>query len=297
MEWQYLEEQWVLLPERPKAVVQFLGGAFIGTTPQIAYDALQGILAERGYVAIATPYLTTPDHWGIAKDVFVKSHRLVDRLKLNHLPCYGVGHSLGCKLHLLVSCLEQESGRLRQGNVAIAYSNASFREQLPWMPVEFDPSPAQMERTITQRYDIAENLLVKFERDRIDDLARLRRLLDEKFYRTVAYRQLPGDHGTSVSVRNPLELEALLELSPIAAGAPSRGLAEMLLGRRAIVATDTLVGDSIASVDRVVGMMYQSLTAEVELLQRTVGAWLDRQVAQQTIRANDSETTTDERSS
>jgi hypothetical protein len=65
-DWQEVEGgAWVLFPPpgtRPEAVAHFVGGAFVGAAPQLAYRALLEALARRGAVVIATPYSTTFDH-------------------------------------------------------------------------------------------------------------------------------------------------------------------------------------------------------------------------------------------
>ncbi|MEO0356479.1 MAG: DUF1350 family protein, partial [Cyanobacteria bacterium P01_A01_bin.3] len=62
MEWRSLADNWVLQPRNPKAVVHFLGGAFVGAAPHVAYDALLTSLAEAGYLVITTPFFTSPQH-------------------------------------------------------------------------------------------------------------------------------------------------------------------------------------------------------------------------------------------
>ena len=58
---------------------------------------------------------------------------------------FGMGRSLGCKLHLLNSCREcADAGGVRAGNVLRAYGNASFGGDFSeWVPVEFEPSPEE----------------------------------------------------------------------------------------------------------------------------------------------------------
>ena len=55
---------WVVAPAagRPRGTVHFLGGAFAGAAPQVAYSLLLQLLAEAGYTCVATPYAVTFQH-------------------------------------------------------------------------------------------------------------------------------------------------------------------------------------------------------------------------------------------
>ena len=49
MEWQELSGSWVLIPPQPIALIHFLGGAFVGTAPNVTYRWLLGELDKNGY--------------------------------------------------------------------------------------------------------------------------------------------------------------------------------------------------------------------------------------------------------
>ena len=55
---------WVVAPAagRSRGTVHFLGGAFAGAAPQVAYSLLLQLLAEAGYTCVATPYAVTFQH-------------------------------------------------------------------------------------------------------------------------------------------------------------------------------------------------------------------------------------------
>lgn len=40
----------------PRALLHFLGGAFVGAAPHLTYNYLLSGLAEMGYLVVATPY-------------------------------------------------------------------------------------------------------------------------------------------------------------------------------------------------------------------------------------------------
>ncbi|MDY7022609.1 MAG: DUF1350 family protein, partial [Cyanobacteriota bacterium] len=62
MEWIEVSKNWVLIPPRPKAIVHFLGGAFVAAAPQVTYRWLLEAIAQQGYVVIATPFINTLNH-------------------------------------------------------------------------------------------------------------------------------------------------------------------------------------------------------------------------------------------
>ena len=80
MEWQENSGNWVLIPSRPKAIIHFLGGAFVATAPHVTYRCLLEILANQGYAVIATPFINTLDHLAIANNVLSSFENC-----LNHL--------------------------------------------------------------------------------------------------------------------------------------------------------------------------------------------------------------------
>ena len=50
----------------PSAVVHFVGGAFVGASPQLAYRLLLERICSKGFVIVATPYSMSFDHLRIA---------------------------------------------------------------------------------------------------------------------------------------------------------------------------------------------------------------------------------------
>ncbi|MGK7882730.1 MAG: DUF1350 family protein, partial [Crocosphaera sp.] len=120
MEWLEISGSSVLVPRYPIAIIHFLGGAFVGTAPNFTYRWLLEELAKEGYAIIATPFVNTFDHLAIARNVLNRFEGILDRLQTNnslgqgYLPIYGIGHSMGCKLHLLIGSLFSVE---RAGNV------------------------------------------------------------------------------------------------------------------------------------------------------------------------------------
>ena len=125
IEWQEIGGNWVLIPYKPKAIVHFLGGAFLATTPSITYRCLLEQIANGGYAVIATAFVNTFDHLAIAQYVLNSFENCLDRLKATnsikqYLPIYGLGHSMGCKLHLLLCSVFSVE---RAGNIFISFNN------------------------------------------------------------------------------------------------------------------------------------------------------------------------------
>jgi hypothetical protein len=212
MDWQEVSGNWVLVPDRPSAVIHFLGGTFVATAPQVTYRRLLERLALEGYAIVATPFVNTFDHQEIALRVLRNFDRAIDRLQQSalrqrYLPVYGMGHSMGCKLHLLIGSLFPVE---RAGNVLISFNNFAAREAVPLMdqvsaflspfasemPLEFTPSPRETNRLVDQQYQVRRNLLVKFTNDTIDQTAALTNLLQQRFPGMVAAQTLAGTHLT-----------------------------------------------------------------------------------------------------
>jgi len=208
MDWQEVSDSWVLIPVRPKGIVHFLGGAFVATAPHVTYRWLLEHLGRQGYAVIATPFVNTLNHTAIARDVLNRFETTLSRLQSRtvlskrYLPIYGVGHSMGCKLHLLIGSLFSVE---RAGNILISFNNypakraIPFIEQLninPTFDIEFTPSPIETNELIAQRYEVRRNLLIKFTNDDIDQTASLTQVLQQRFPNMVAVQTLRGNHIT-----------------------------------------------------------------------------------------------------
>ncbi len=207
MDWQEISGNWVLVPDRPIAIVHFLGGAFVATAPHLTYRRLLEFLAGQGYAIVATPFVNTFDHIEIAESVLRSFDRALEILqtrliKKRYIPIYGIGHSMGCKLHLLIGSLFKVE---RSGNILISFNNFSARDAVPLVEqfspvfsVEFTPSPLEMNKMIGDRYQIRRNLLVKFDNDSIDQTYTLSELLKKRFPGMVTSQILKGSHTTPI---------------------------------------------------------------------------------------------------
>ncbi len=211
MDWKEVSGTWVLIPHNPIGIVHFLGGAFVATAPQITYRLLLEHLADKGFAVIATPFVNTLDHTAIAEQVLLNFERALVRLEdrgtlgKRYLPIYGIGHSMGCKLHLLIGSLFPVE---RAGNILISFNNYAAREAIPFIEqfnttfqynttaLEFTPSPLETYKIVQESYKIRRNLLIKFNNDTIDQSATLTELLQKRFPEMVTTQTLKGNHLT-----------------------------------------------------------------------------------------------------
>ncbi|MDJ0572144.1 MAG: DUF1350 family protein [Pleurocapsa sp. MO_192.B19] len=212
MEWQEISGNWVYLPRQEIiGIIHFLGGAFVATAPHISYRSILEQIGKAGYGIIATPFLNTFDHFALAREVLNRLETVLERLhKTNklgkrYLPIYGMGHSMGCKLHLLIGSLYEVE---RAGNILISFNNYPANRAIPFMEqfnitpvfdVEFSPSPPQTKQLIAENYSIRRNLLIKFSQDDLDQTIDLNPVLQKRFPNMVALRTLTGTHITPLS--------------------------------------------------------------------------------------------------
>ncbi len=230
MGWQEFSGSWVLIPPNPLGIIHFLGGAFVATAPHITYRWLLEELSKQGYIVIATSFLNTLDHKAIAVNVQNRLENILSRLEYNKgiqvncLPIYGLGHSLGCKLHLLIGSLFDVE---RAGNILISFNNYPLKQAIPFMEnilpslqinlknywqiddnveFEFTPSPEETELIIKENYQIRRNLLVQFQNDSIDQTLSLQPLLTNLYPEMISSLKLTGNHLTPLGQDFDLEL-------------------------------------------------------------------------------------------
>ncbi|KDO73689.1 hypothetical protein CISIN_1g0173541mg, partial [Citrus sinensis] len=91
--------------KKPRAIIKFLGGAFIGAVPEVTYSYLKELLAKEGFLVISVPYNVTFDHANAANQVYERFNSCLDYVlstglpdanltpdDLVNLPIYSVGH-------------------------------------------------------------------------------------------------------------------------------------------------------------------------------------------------------------
>ncbi len=206
MGWRQRGELWELEPEArrgPRGLIEFIGGSYLAATPQLSYRRLLDTLAGRGWRIHAWSYVPGFDHQAQANDAW----RLFRQARSSDepgQPLLRLGHSLGCKLHLLAP----DGGRSCNALVALAFNNFSAERSVPLLAElgqqfnfrsEFSPSPEETLALVERSYRQPRNLLVRFSRDNLDQSGRLLGVLQARPGDATTLAELPGDHLTPAS--------------------------------------------------------------------------------------------------
>lgn len=221
MQWQEVRGNWLCLPQRPLGWIHFLGGAFVAAAPQVTYRRLLEYLAEAHYGIIATPFVNHFDHGAIALEVLHKLDYALDWLVHRGgyppaLPIYGLGHSMGCKLHLLINSLHDGD---RAGNIFLAFNNYAAAQSIPGLdnltPVasSLAPLPPKPRHSSSSSTPCAATCSFASKTTTLIKPPRLRSLLRAKFGDMVTALKLPGNHLTPLS--QDLKWQVGAEFSPL----------------------------------------------------------------------------------
>jgi len=223
--WRQRGSLWILDAERggTRGLIEFIGGSYLAATPQVSYHRLLEALAQRGWRIHAWSYVPGFDHQLQANEAWRLFRQERQRWlegatagvpRQADLPAgvasegttavLRLGHSLGCKLHLLAP----DGGRGCSGLVALAFNNFSAERSVPLLAEvgqqfgfrsEFSPSPAETLRLVSGQYRQPSNLLVRFERDGLDQSGRLLAALRQRPDDATTLMQCGGDHLTPAS--------------------------------------------------------------------------------------------------
>ncbi|XP_028777376.1 uncharacterized protein LOC114734049 isoform X1 [Neltuma alba] len=157
---------------KPRAIIKFLGGAFIGAVPEVTYGYLIEYLAREGFLVILVPYNVTFDHTQAAKQVHERFQACLDTIltsglpeanlspaQLGDLPLFSVGHSNGALLQLLIGSYFSE--KIPKANAIISYNNRPATEAVPYFE-QLGPVVSQMMPAVeaTPVYAMARNATV-----------------------------------------------------------------------------------------------------------------------------------------
>jgi hypothetical protein len=194
-----------LPPEQRAGLVEFIGGSYLAATPQISYRRLLEALAARGWQVRAWSYVPGFDHQSQANEAWRAFRQARELAPLaGERSLLRLGHSLGCKLHLLAP----DNGRACSGLVALSFNNFSAERSVPLLSefaqqfgfrTEFSPSPTETLRQVSRSYRQPRNLLVRFRSDGLDQSRRLLGVLQERPDDATSLLELPGDHLTPAS--------------------------------------------------------------------------------------------------
>ena len=218
--WRSSGDLWELDPPRAGSptdappLLEFIGGSYLAATPQLSYRRLLEAMAQLGWQVRAWSYVPAFDHQQQANTAWRRFRERRQQQSTAPAVVVRLGHSLGCKLHLLAP----DGGRGCSALVALSFNNFSAERSVPLLAElgaqmgfrsEFSPSPAATLELVQRAYRQHRNLLVRFNADQIDQSARLLDVLQAR----------PGDAST------------LLELSGDHLSPASGGLRRQLLGR------------------------------------------------------------------
>ncbi|KAK4274519.1 hypothetical protein QN277_017726 [Acacia crassicarpa] len=153
----------------PRAIIKFLGGAFIGAVPEVTYGYLVEYLAKEGFLVVLVPYNVTFDHAQATKQVHERFQACFDTIltsglpeanlspaQLGDLPLFSVGHSNGALLQLLIGSYFSE--KIPKANAIISYNNRPATEAVPYFE-QLGPVVSQMMPAVvaTPAYAMATN--------------------------------------------------------------------------------------------------------------------------------------------
>ncbi|WCJ42915.1 hypothetical protein M5689_023692 [Euphorbia peplus] len=128
--------------ETPRAIIKFLGGAFIGAVPQLTYGYLIEQLAKEGFLVIMVPYNVTFDHAHAANQVYERFNFCLENIltsgvpasltasQLLGLPVFSVGHSNGALLQVLTGSYFCD--KIPKANAIISFNNRPATEAVPY---------------------------------------------------------------------------------------------------------------------------------------------------------------------
>ncbi len=206
--WRQLGKVWCYWPARPEGIIEMIGGSYLSASPHISYRNLLSNLSADNMAVHAYSYIPGFDHQNLANDAWLNLRKCRKDLQLRtSLKPYSIrlGHSLGCKLHLLAP----DGGRSCQGLIAIAFNNYSARNSIPMLKelspklglkAEFQPSPMETMRLIAEQYIQPRNLLISFVDDNLDQNLSLLQNLQARKKDSTSTIKINGNHLTPASL-------------------------------------------------------------------------------------------------
>tara|TARA_B100000965_G_scaffold71125_1_gene56144 strand:- start:75 stop:800 length:726 start_codon:yes stop_codon:yes gene_type:complete len=197
--------QW---PSRPVGVIEIIGGSYISIKPEITYKRLISGFLKRNFAVHSFSYIPNFDHQIQANQAW-KQFRLSRKILEQRVgliqKSIRLGHSLGCKLHLLAP----DGGRNCNGLVSISFNNFKADKSIPMLrkmskrlnfQTEFSPSPLETLKLIRENYDQTNNLLIRFKNDNLDQNNALLKSLKARDSDKSKIIQIDGNHLTPVSL-------------------------------------------------------------------------------------------------
>ena len=197
--------QW---PSRPIGLIEIIGGSYISIKPEVTYKRLISGFLKKNFAVHSWSYIPNFDHQIQANQAwkqFRLSRSILERRVGLIQKSIRLGHSLGCKLHLL----SPDGGRNCNGLVAMSFNNFKADKSIPMLrkmskrlnfQTEFSPSPVETLNLIRDHYFQTNNLLIRFKNDALDQNHLLLKSLKERDSDKSEIIQLDGNHLTPVSL-------------------------------------------------------------------------------------------------
>jgi len=141
--WEELHGNYILRPNTdegpPRALLHFLGGAFVGAAPHVTYRYMLEKLAEKGFLVVATPYNLSFDHLECCDSIIQRFETIAPSLARQYgaVPVVGVGHSCGALLQLLITSLFPDTPRA--ANALLSFNNKPVKDAVPFFDEFFAP--------------------------------------------------------------------------------------------------------------------------------------------------------------
>ncbi len=206
--WRRIDKTWCSWPSKPIGLIEMIGGSYLSATPNISYKRLLDELSKRNLAVHAWSYVPSFDHQGQSnqawKDLRKCRLELEQRLGNISLQPIRIGHSLGCKLHLIAP----DGGRRIKCFIGISFNNFKADKSIPILgkvkrklniETEFSPSPIKTMNLIYKNYLQSNNLLIKFNNDRFDQTKLLFDILQKRNTGGSEMIKLNGNHLTPAS--------------------------------------------------------------------------------------------------
>ncbi len=204
----YINDVFCKWPSRPIGLIEIIGGSYLSIKPEITYKRIIEELFKKNFAVHAWSFIPVFDHQ-IQSNQAWKSFRSCRKILEKRVgtipPPIRLGHSLGCKLHLLAP----DGGTGCKGLLAISFNNFAANKSIPMLKkisyklnlqTEFRPSPNETLDLIHKHYEQQNNLIISFKNDNLDQSSILIECLKEKGLDNSKRLILKGSHLTPVSI-------------------------------------------------------------------------------------------------
>ncbi|WP_269623120.1 DUF1350 family protein [Prochlorococcus marinus] len=200
--WRRINQTWCKWPANPTALIEMIGGSYLATSPHISYKKLLERLAKKNNAIHAWSYIPNFDHQEQSNQAWRNLRECREILESRVGKLFNpirLGHSLGCKLHLLAP----DGGRKSEFLVSISFNNFKADRSIPMLrklkrkfniETEFSPNPDQTMSLISNKYIQANNLLIKFNADKLDQSELLLSHLKKRINDSSKIIEIKGDH-------------------------------------------------------------------------------------------------------